>query len=286
MNRKSDILVPIFTPFKKDHSVDYDALRKLVRSVLDKGADGLYAGGSSAEFVLLSEEERKKTLEVAVEAADGAFVMAHIGAPGTDLAIDFGKHAVAHGADVLASVPPYYYGYAPDEIHSYYADIADACGKPITVYSLSTLGQMSLKQYQDLLADERIYGLKYTQPNYYVLNRIVHSTDKPVYSGMDEAFCSALAAGATGAIGTSMNFAVEKFLRIRKAFNEGRVADAQAEQTRLNNIIEATFESGVLSSMKYAATLLGVDCGEARRPLRPLNDAQKARIAQVLRDNM
>ena len=58
--KRSEILVPIFTPFKEDQSVDYEALKKLVRYVLDKGADGLYTTGSSAETFLLTEEERMK----------------------------------------------------------------------------------------------------------------------------------------------------------------------------------------------------------------------------------
>lgn len=280
------ILVPIFTPFKSDYSVDYDALKKLVRSVLDNGADGLYTGGSSAEFVLLTEEERKKTLEVAVKAADGAHIVAHIGSPGVDNAISFAKHAASLGADAVASVPPFYYPYKPDEIKSYYTDIADACGLKIMVYSLATQAALTLDQYRDLLVDERIYALKYTQPNYYILDRIKQAVNKPIFSGMDEAFAYALAAGADGAIGTSMNFQVDKFIKIQKAHENNDVKSAMAEQTRLNNIVQATVEANTLPGMKYAAKLLGVmDRDTCRRPLRPLTDAQKVSIEKAVREN-
>lgn len=281
------ILVPIFTPFKNDYSVDYEALKKLVRSVLDKGADGLYTGGSSAEFVLLTEEERKKTLEVAMKAADGAHIVAHIGSPGVDNAILFAKHAAMLGADAVASVPPFYYPYKADEVKSYYTDIADACGLKIMVYSLATQGAMSLDQYCDLLSDERVYALKYTQPNYYILDRIKQVVKKPIFSGMDEAFAYALAAGADGAIGTSMNFQVEKFIQIQKAYEANDVKRAMAEQIRLNNVVQATVEANTLPGMKYAAKLLGVmDCDVCRRPLRPLSDAQRARIEKAVKENI
>ncbi len=281
-----EILVPIFTPFKSDYSVDYDALKKLVRSVLDKGADGLYTGGSSAEFVLLTEEERNKTLKAAVKAADGAHIVAHIGSPGVDNAIGFAKYAAKLGANAVASVPPFYYPYKPDEIKNYYIDIADACGLKIMVYSLATQGAMSLDQYCDLLSDERVYALKYTQPNYYILDRIKQVVKKPIYSGMDECFAYALAAGADGAIGTSMNFQAEKFIKIKRLFGKNDMKAAYMEQIRLNNVVQATVEANTLPGMKYAAKILGVmDCDICRRPLRPLTSAEKARIEKAVREN-
>ncbi|HOP10938.1 MAG TPA: dihydrodipicolinate synthase family protein [Oscillospiraceae bacterium] len=281
------ILVPIFTPFKSDYTVDYDGLKKLVRSVLDKGADGLYTTGSSAEFVLLTEEERKKTLEVAMKAADGAHIIAHIGSPGVDNAIMFAKHAASLGADAVASVPPFYYPYQAGEVKSYYTDIADACGLKIMVYSLSTQGTMSLEQYCDLLSDDRVYALKYTQTDYYVLNRIKQATKKPIFSGKDEAFAYALPAGADGAIGTSMNFQVEKFIKVQKLFEQNDIKAAMAEQIRLNNVVQATVEARTLPGMKYAAKVLGIlDNDTCRRPLRTLTEAEKARIEKAIKDNM
>ena len=281
------ILVPIFTPFKSDYSVDYDALKKLVHSVLDKGADGLYTGGSSAEFVMLSEEERNKTLEVAMKAADGAHIVAHIGSPGVDNAIGFAKYAAKLGADAVASVPPFYYPYKAEEVKSYYTDIADACGLKIMVYSLATQGTMSQGQLCDLLSDERVYALKYTQPNYYVLNRIKQAVKKPIFSGMDECFAYALSAGADGAIGTSMNFQVEKFIKIKKLFDENDIKGSSAEQIRLNNVVQAIVEANSLPGMKYAAKLLGVmDNETCRRPLRPLTEAEKARIEKAIKENI
>ena len=55
MSKKADILVPLFTTFNKDGSVDYDTFAKIERYVLDKGADGVYVGGSSAECFSLTQ---------------------------------------------------------------------------------------------------------------------------------------------------------------------------------------------------------------------------------------
>jgi len=288
MNKKSDILVPVFTPFNTDGSVNYETLKRLVRSVLDKGADGIYAGGSSAECFLLSTEERKKTLEVIAKEADGKTLIAHVGAIGTDLSIELARHAASVGADGLSSVPPFYYRFTPAEVAQYYTDIADAAGLPMIIYNVPALSgvEMTLEQQTALLSDDRICAIKYTATNYYILNRIKNAVpNKPLYSGMDEGFCSALAAGATGAIGTSMNFWPESFLTIKSEFDAGNIAAARAMQMRLNNVVQTIVEAETIPAMKYAAKVLGLDCGEARRPFRSLTDAEKARIEQALKEN-
>lgn len=286
--KKCDILVPIFTPFKKDQTVDYKALKKLVRYVLDKGADGLYTTGSSAETFLLTEEERMKTLEVAAKEANGATVVAHVGTPGTALAVMYAKHAKSMGVDAIASVPPFYYLHGHKAIKKYYTDIADACGLKMMIYNIpgATGVDMSVDQINDLLSDDRIYSIKYTAADYYVLNRIAVASKKPIYSGKDEAFASALMAGATGAIGTTMNIYPQAFVQIKAAFDKKDIASAQKLQTKLNNIIQPMIESGAtIQAMKYVSKLAGINCGEARRPFKNLTAEDKKKLEQAVRDN-
>jgi N-acetylneuraminate lyase len=285
--KKNEILVPILTPFKKDQTVDYAALKKLVRYVLDNGADGLYTTGSSAETFLLTEEERMKTLEVAAKEADGKMIVVHVGAPGTALAIMYAKHAKSLNVDALASVPPFYYAHAAKEIKQYYTDIADASGLPIMIYNLpgATGVDMGAGQLIDLLSDDRIYAMKYTAPNYYILNRVITATNKFVYSGMDECFAYALMAGVKGAIGTSMNFYPQAFIQIKEAFDKGDIKKAQELQTKLNNIIKPIVDMKTIAAMKYCAKLVSVDCGEARRPIRQLTEEEKKILERAIRDN-
>lgn len=280
-------LVPIFTLFKDDFTVDYGALHRLVRKVLDDGADGIYAGGSSAEFVNLTFEERRKTLETVVRAADGAYVAAHIGSSGTDEAVALGKHAASLGVNCLASVPPFYYAYTFEEVKKYYSDIYEAAGLPVIVYSLLTLGSMSLRHLTELLSLPGNFALKYTQSDYYILERLKEATGKPIFSGRDECFAAAYTAGADGAIGTTMNFAVGKFADIKKCLDEGDVAGARSGQRRLNNIIQAILETGSpMAAMKYAYVLLGGECPAVRRPNLPLTEEEKRGVAAALKENM
>lgn len=289
MSKKADILVPLFTTFNKDGSIDYDTFAKIERYVLDKGADGVYVGGSSAECFSLTQEERKKVLELAVKVADGKQVVAHVGAIGTVIACDLAAHAKKAGADAIASVPPFYHGFQPGEIKGYYTAIADASDLPVIIYNVpGTTGVgLSLAQFKDILSDDRVVAVKYTDVNYYTLDRIKKHTGAFIYSGADECFAYALMAGADGGIGTSMNYCTEKFIAIKEAFDKGDIATAQSEQRKINNCVQAIIETRGLPAMKYMTTVAtGIDVGCCRKPFRELTQDEKKLLEKTAEENL
>ena len=289
MSKKADILVPLFTTFTKDGSIDYDTFAKIERYVLDKGADGVYVGGSSAECFSLTQEERKKVLELAVKVADGKQVVAHVGAIGTGIACDLAAHAKKAGADAIASVPPFYHGFQPGEIKGYYTAIADASDLPVIIYNVpGTTGVgLSLAQFKDILSDDRVVAVKYTDVNYYTLDRIKKHTGAFIYSGADECFAYALMAGADGGIGTSMNYCTEKFIAIKEAFDKGDIATAQSEQRKINNCVQAIIETRGLPAMKYMTTVAtGIDVGCCRKPFRELTQDEKKLLEKTAEENL
>lgn len=289
MSKKADILVPLFTTFNKDGSIDYDTFVKIERYVLDKGADGVYVGGSSAECFSLTQEERKKVLELAVKVADGKQVVAHVGAIGTGIACDLAAHAKKAGADAIASVPPFYHGFQPGEIKGYYTAIADASDLPVIIYNVpGTTGVgLSLAQFKDILSDDRVVAVKYTDVNYYTLDRIKKHTGAFIYSGADECFAYALMAGADGGIGTSMNYCTEKFIAIKEAFDKGDIATAQSEQRKINNCVQAIIETRGLPAMKYMTTVAtGIDVGCCRKPFRELTQDEKKLLEKTAEENL
>ena len=289
MSKKADILVPLFTTFNKDGSIDYDTFAKIERYVLDKGADGVYVGGSSAECFSLTQEERKKVLELAVKVADGKQDVAHVAAIGTGIACDLAAHAKKAGPDAIASVPPFYHGFQPGEIKGYYTAIADASDLPVIIYNVpGTTGVgLSLAQFKDILSDDRVVAVKYTDVNYYTLDRIKKHTGAFIYSGADECFAYALMAGADGGIGTSMNYCTEKFIAIKKAFDKGDIATAQSEQRKINNCVQTIIETRGLPAMKYMTTVAtGIDVGCCRKPFRELTQDEKKLLEKTAEENL
>ena len=282
---KKKILIPVITPFKENEEVDYAALAMQVKKVLAEGADGIYAGGSSAECFSLSADERKKTLKTIVDAAEGAYVVAHVAAPSTYLAKDLAVYAKSLGVDELASVPPIYFKFSLPEIKGYYKALHEATGLPIMVYSVANAGyEFGLNEYLELLDGDYVKSLKFTVKDYYILERLKARTDKFIYSGSDECLLSALAQGADGAIGSLYNFLYPTARLIADNFDKN-IAVARAEQAKLNEILErALFPYGVLSAIKYILQLQGIPAGVCRAPFRRLTDENKKDIERIYKE--
>ncbi|MBQ8882710.1 MAG: dihydrodipicolinate synthase family protein [Clostridia bacterium] len=283
---KNKFLVPILTPFNPDGSVNYDALAKLTKEVLKTGADGIYASGSSAECFLLDEEERRKTLETVIANADGAYVMAHIGNIGTKITRDLALHAKSVGANAVASVPPFYFSYPFEGVKDYYKGIAE-CGLPTYIYSISARTQsFTIDQYEQLLSIDGVEGMKFTETNYFAMQQILARKDINLYSGCDECFLSAISMGAKGAIGTTFNYMMEKYIAIYDAYSKGDMVAALAIQAKANAVTKAAIDCGGLPAFKYLATVrYGIDCGDSRSPFTPLASDKKKYLEKVFAEN-
>jgi len=278
------------TPMNKDGSVNYGALDALVEFEIAQGVDGLYVGGSTAESFLLTEEERRLIAETVLRRAAGKVnVIVHTGAGGTDAALRLSEHAKAHGADAISSVPPIYFKYTSEEIIGYYLDLIDATDMPLVVYNIPAFTGINMTQgaARELFKHARVVALKHTNTNMYELERVLaHNPTLIGLNGYDEAFLSGLSMGAAGMIGSTVNFMAHKFIALLDAYRAGRGGEALRRQAEVNEIVETMVDVGVFNAVKYAMTLRGIDCGECRRPFKPLSDMDKMRVRAVLDKNL
>ena len=121
------IFAALFTPFNADESINEEATRKLVRYEIEQGVEGFYCCGSSGEGLLLSNDERKRFLEIVLDETRGEVpVISHVGTIRTKDVIDLANHAQSAGAKAVSMIPPYYYKFSMDEILTYYEDVINA----------------------------------------------------------------------------------------------------------------------------------------------------------------
>ncbi|HIC89346.1 MAG TPA: hypothetical protein EYP04_08085 [Anaerolineae bacterium] len=120
--------------------------------------------------------------------------------------------------------------------------------------------------------------MKYTSHDLYTLSRILAiSGDRlNIISGPDELFVPCQVIGAQGAIGTTYNFMPRPYLEAYRALQSGDIAQARMWQARANRVLEIIFRFSVLSATKEVMRMLDLDCGEPRRPLRPLTPTERA----------
>ena len=109
------IIPPMTTPFDGDGEIDERAVRAQVRWLIDQGAHGLAAGGSTGEgHTLDADELRRLVATVAEEAAGRVPVVAGIIVDSTRDAIRRGK-AVADLGVAALQVTPVHYLFRPDD---------------------------------------------------------------------------------------------------------------------------------------------------------------------------
>src|SRR5438445_2400750 len=132
------VYVPLLTPFQPDGELDPPALERLVDYVLAAGVHGLFVGGTTGEFPLLSTAERQQVAEVVVaRAADRVPVVVHAGAPSTREPIQLARHAQDIGASAVAVVAPYFFPLSDEALVAHYVAVAAAVPRlPVLLYNI------------------------------------------------------------------------------------------------------------------------------------------------------
>ena len=276
----------LVTPFKEDESLDEYGLGLLVERLVRQGADGLYVCGSSGEAMLLSLEERKRVLEIVMDAAGGCLpVVAHIGCQRTADTLELAIHAQLQGARAVSSLPPIYYKYTIRELSAYYGELLEAVSLPFIVYNAPALTGVFFDQNNiaEVFAHPNTCGMKFTSYDSYRMQRLVSQyPGKTIINGHDETYLPALALGVECAIGSALNFALGNFRQVFKSFQAGDMEAARNGQDQINRIVDILLEVGVFRGLKGVLSLLGVPAGNCRRPFMPITNQELKKLEQAL----
>jgi len=287
VERFKGLIPALLTPYDREGGISPDSLRQLVNYCITQGVDGFYIGGSTGEAFLLSTEERKLLIRLALEANGGRKpAICQVGAVGTGIAVELAQWAEKNGADAVSAVAPFYYPFNKEQILNHYTAITDSVSIPMIVYNIPGLSGVSLSEddFRRLYEHERIIGVKHTHYNLYEMERIkAIDPDRLVFFGFDEVTLAGVAMGADGAIGSTFNLMAGKYIELRKLFEKGKNTEALEKQKEINEIISTMIPPGVFSSLKYAiSSRRGIPMGEVRAPFTPLSDTEKARLDAVL----
>ncbi len=279
------IFTALLTPFDKNDNVNEKELEKLVRHNVNMGASGFYVGGSTAEAFFLSTEERKLIMDVVKDTAPEKTLIAHIGSLREKEAHELSAHANKLGYKAISSVAPFYFKFTFEEIKGYYIRLAENSDIPMLVYHFPGFSgvNMGMGEISQFLSDDRFIGIKYTSNDFFTMEQCKSSFPyKVVYNGYDEMFLCGLSMGADGGIGSTYNFMADKFVRIQKLFDEGRISEAQEIQKQANRIISILCKIGVMPAEKEVLCQLGFDFGKCRPPFSSPNEEARELIAKEI----
>lgn len=279
----------LLVPFDENGQVKEEGLAQIAKNAIEtEKLDGLYVNGSLGENFLLSKEQKKQVFKVAKEAVnDDVKMIAQVDSLDLNEAIELGKYATELGYDAISAVTPFYYPFSFEEIKDYYFELIEATQNNLIIYAIPDLTgvNISIEQFGELFNHEKIIGVKYTAPNFFLLERIRKAfPDKLILSGFDEMLVQAAVSGVDGAIGSTYNVNGVRARQIFEKAQNGNIAEAYEIQHETNNIIENVLSMGIYSTLKEILASRGIDGGVPKRPFKPFNEANRSKLDKLIKD--
>lgn len=267
--------VALITPFKKDLSVDYCALRELVDYQIGHGADFLCVLGTTAETPCLKPEEKRLIRkEVVSTTRNRVPLLLGCGSNSTDEVMRQLQEDDFHGFDGLLSVCPYYNKPSQKGLYLHFRTIAEASPLPIVVYNVP--GRTSVNLMPDTLLSlvddcENIVAVKEASGNTDQIKDILKRkpTRFDVLSGDDALTWELVGAGAEGVISVVGNFfpgELKKMIALRKANSEA----SRTIHERFRELFRLMFLEGNPAGIKCLLSQKGLIENTLRLPLTPV----------------
>ncbi|AOV97623.1 N-acetylneuraminate lyase [Edwardsiella hoshinae] len=284
MKKLTGLIAAPHTPFQVDGSVNYPVIDQIAAHLINSGVTGAYVLGTTGEGIHCSVEERMRIAERWVAASQGKLdLIIHTGALSIADSLTLARHA--NTLEIMATSvigPCFFKPNNVDDLVEYCRLIAAAAPDKGFYYYHSTMSGLNIDMERFLLhAADRIAnlsGMKFNASDMYEYQRCLRVDhgrfDIPF--GVDEFMPAGLACGATSAVGSTYNYAAPLYLRLMASFQRGDMQDVARCMDKVIAIIRVLVEYGGVAAGKVAMQLHGIDVGDPRRPLRPLNAQQKA----------
>ncbi|MEM8591069.1 MAG: 4-hydroxy-tetrahydrodipicolinate synthase [Pseudomonadota bacterium] len=274
-------MVALITPFD-GHSVDHEALKKLVDWHIDQGTQGLVPVGTTGESPTLSHEEHDAVVATVVNQAAGRVpVLAGAGSNNTAESVRLVQAAKGAGADGALVVTPYYNKPTQRGLIAHYEACA-AVGLPIIIYNIPprSVIDMTDETMAELAKIPEIIGVKDATADLSRVpaTRLSCGEDFIQLSGEDATAVGYNAMGGIGCISVTANVAPALCAQMQNACAQGAYDTALKIQDKLMPLHQAVFTEPGLCGAKYGVAKLGKASEDVRSPLVPLTDATKAKV--------
>lgn len=281
----SGLSVAITTPFR-DGEVDIDGLKRQVEFHVAAGTNCLCPVGTTGESPTLTHDENEQVIAEVVQAAAGRIkVMAGTGSNSTAEALRLTKRAAVDGADAALIVAPYYNKPTQQGFIEHYKAIAETIDLPICVYNIpgrtgKNIEPDSICRLGEL---ENITLVKEATGSLDQASEILNNSNLTLLSGDDSLTLPLMSIGGSGVISVVGNIVPQDMMALISAFDSGDIAAAQQWHHKLFPLCRDML--GLSTNpipIKAAMAMLGLDSGELRLPMTPLNDSEKAQLRKTL----
>ncbi len=280
------VTVALVTPFRNGE-IDWDDLGKLVDWHVEQGTNALAPCGTTGESPTLTHDENERVVAFVCERARGRLkIMAGTGSNNTAEAIRMTKAAKKSGADGTLQVGPYYNKPSQEGYFRHFGAIAEACDLPQVLYNIpGRTGSNILPETMARMVEKypTIVAVKEATGSLDQASQIAALTDLTILSGDDSLTLPLMSIGGKGVVSVVGNIVPKDLMALVKAFNDGKIAEAQALHRKLFPLCRDMLSVSTNPiPLKAAMKMLGRGTGEMRLPMVPLDAAGEAKVRSTL----
>ncbi len=281
--------VALITPFKKDFSVDTEALTRIVNFQIDNGIDYLVVLGTTAESVTLTSAEKELVIQTVIDANKNRLpLVLGVGGNNTLQVVEELKTRNLNDFVAVLSVSPYYNKPSQEGIYQHFKAISEASPLPIILYNVPgrTSSNMLPSTVIRLANDfKNIVAIKEAAGDIVQAMKLIQHKPKDflVISGDDMVTLPMVLAGGAGVISVIGEGFPKQFSDMVRLGLNRKADEAYTLHYQLADAIDMIFEQGNPAGIKEVFKALGLCENVVRLPLVNVNEDLANRIYQFVK---
>ncbi len=284
--------VALVTPFKKDFSIDFEALHRIVNFSIDGGVEYLVVMGTTAENATLTQTEKEEVINAVININKGRLpLVLGVGGNNTMQVVEELKTRDFSAFEAILSVSPYYNKPTQEGIYQHFKAVAEASPIPVILYNVPgrTSSNMLPSTVIRLAKDfENVVAIKEAAGDVVQAMQLIKNAPKDflVISGDDMIALPIVLAGGAGVISViGQGFPKEFSEMIRLGLNK-KVNEAFKTQYFLSDCIDMIFEQGNPAGIKQVFQALGIADNTVRLPLVSVDDSLGNRLNDFVKQSI
>ena len=277
----------LVTPFRKDGSLDLDALRRLVQFQLRAGIDFLVPCGTTGETPTLEHAEYLAVVRAVVqEVAGRVLVIAGVGGNNTRKVIDLAAEVRGLGVQGILSVAPYYNKPTQEGLYQHFQAMAESTDLPIIVYNVPSRTSSNIEPptVARLSKISNIIGIKEASGSIVQQMEVLAAVPPGfrVLSGDDAFTLPLMALGGVGVISVISNEIPGEMANLAHLMLEGKIEAARQLHFSLLPLMQVNFIETNPIPVKAALAMMGMIEEVYRLPMVPMQPENRAKLEKVL----
>ena len=280
------VIVATALPYREDPSapaglaVDYDRYAEHCDWLISNGCHGVGPNGSLGEYSSLTDEERRRVVQVAVEAVgDRGIVVAGVHGAGWHQARRWADLAAEDGAHGVLALPPTMYRASATQVVEHYEKISEA-GLPMMVYNnpFDTKVDLVPSLVAEIAQIENVVAVKEFSGDVRRAFEIAELCDIAVIAGADDVLFELMVDGAVGWFAGFPNTFPAESVEIYDLMVAGRWVEARELYRHLVAVFRWDSRTEFVQAIKLGMDMVGRFGGPSRPPRGPLTAEHEAQV--------